>query len=146
MNEILFLNTDQLITDVEKNNLIGEAKEFISTIFQACESCDAQKLTSAFLNSPDFVSLINGVYEDYEQTVKKYPVIMSDFKTQKATIIKEKYVVLDSSTILYASNSKWECKMKDDSIAIYEKVALQFLIRKIDNQWKILSWAEGYAN
>ena len=132
------------LTEVDKNEIIGEAKELISTIFQACESCDATKLTATYMDSPDFVSLINAVYDDYDHTVKKYPDMMSEYVSQKATITNEKYVVLDATTVLYTSISKWDCKLKNDSTAVFEPVGLQFLLRKVNNQWKVLSWTEAY--
>lgn len=145
MNKELLLEMNEPLTDVEKNKLVGEAKEFISTVFQACENCDAGKLTATFMNSPDFVSLINGVIDDYEQTVKKYPVIMSDFKTQKATILNEKYVVLDASTILYTSTSKWECELKNNTFQVYEPVGVLLILKKADDNWHILGWTEAYS-
>jgi len=137
-------NANKPLTDVDKNKIIGEAKGLIGTIFLACESCDATKLTATYMDSPDFVSLINGVYDDYEHTVKKYPDMMSEFVSQKATITNEKYVVLDATTVLYTSISKWDCKLKNDSIAAFESVGLQFLLKKVNNQWKVLSWTEAY--
>lgn len=145
MNKELLLEMNEPLTDVEKNKLIGEAKVLVSTIFQACENCDADKLIATFKNSPDFVSLINGVMDEYEQTVKKYPVIMSDFKTQKATFLKEKYVVLDASTILYTSTSKWECELQNNSFQVYEPVGVLLILKKADDNWQVLGWSEAYS-
>jgi len=138
------INAKKPLTETDKNKIIGEAKVLVGTIFQACENCDAEKLTATYLDSPDFVSLINGVYGDYKQTVEKYPALMSDFTSQKATITSEKYVILDASSILYTSISKWDCKLKNDSTAVFEPVGLQFLLKKVENQWKVLSWTEVY--
>src|SRR5512135_1493398 len=112
-------NAKKPLTDADKEKNITEAKIVTSSLYQAAESMDAGKLTSTFLDSPDFISLINGEYANYEQTVKKYPSLMGEFKTQKATILDEKYVVVDASTIVYTSKSKWECKLKNDSMAVY---------------------------
>lgn len=146
MNNELLLDMNEPLTGVEKDKLIGEAKELIHTIYQACENCEADKLTATYLNSSDFISLINGVIDDYEQTVKKYPAIMSDFKTQKASILKEKYVVLDASTILYTSNSKWECEFQNGSFQVFEPVGVQLVLKKIDDKWHVLGWTEAYSS
>ncbi|MEA5081249.1 MAG: hypothetical protein VB024_06450 [Dysgonamonadaceae bacterium] len=53
-------NAEKPLTQVEKEKNIAEAKNLISTIYQAAESNDTAKMTSTFLDSPDFVSLING--------------------------------------------------------------------------------------
>lgn len=145
MNKELLLEMNEPFTDVEKNKLIDEAKELVSTIFQACENCDADKLIATFMNTPDFVSLINGVMDEYEQTVKKYPVMMSDFKTQKVTILQEKYVILDASTIFYTSSSKCACELQNGSFQVFEPVGLQLILRKTYDNWHVLGWTEAYS-
>jgi len=132
------------LTGEAKEENITAAKNVTSTIYQAAENMDSVRLTSTFLDSPDFISLINGEYANYEQTVKKYPSLMSEFKSQKATILTEKYTVVDASTIVYTSKSKWECKLKNDSIAVYDNCGLQLVLKKSDNNWKVLSWTEVY--
>jgi hypothetical protein len=137
-------NANKPLTDTDKEKNINEVKNVTSTIYQAAESLDAAMMTSIFLDSPDFISLINGEFANYEQTVKKYPLLMGEFKTQKATILSEKYIIVDASTIVYTSKSKWECKLKNDSIAVYDNCGLQLVIKKSDNNWKVLSWTEVY--
>ncbi len=132
------------LTDAEKEKSIAEAKSVTSTIYQAAETMDPAKLTSTCLDSPFFISFINGEYANYEQTVKKYPSLMSEFKAQKATILSEKYIMVDASTIVYTSKSKWECKLKNDSIAVYDNCGLQLVLKKSDNNWKVLNWTEVY--
>jgi hypothetical protein len=137
-------NSNRPFSDSDKEKSITEAKKVISTIYNAAEGIDSVKMTSTFLDSPDFISLINGEYANYEQTVKKYPLLMSIYKTQKPTILDEKYIVVDASTIVYISKSKWECKLKNDSIAIYDNCSLQLVLKKSDNNWRVLSWTETY--
>ena len=137
-------NANKPLTEADKEKNITEAKNLTSKIYRAAENMDAVKLTSTFLDSPDFIPLINGEYGNFEQTVKKYPLLMSEFKTQKATILTEKYVVVDASTIAYISKSKWVCKLKNDSIATYDNCGVQLILKKSDNIWKVLSWTEVY--
>lgn len=137
-------NAEKPLVKAEKGINIAEAKNVISTIYQAAESNDAVKLTSTFLDSPDFISLINGEFGNYEETVKKYPSLMGEYKAQKATILTEKYTVLDDSTILYSSKSKWECKLQNDSIAVYDNCGFLLILKISDKDWKVLSWTETY--
>jgi hypothetical protein len=137
-------NPNKPLSDAEKDKIISEVKDVVKQIYQGAENMDADKLTSSFLNSPDFVSLINGEYANYEQTVKKYPSLMGEFKTQKPTILSEKFIVIDASTIVYTSKSKWECKLKNDSIAVYDNCGLQLILKKSANNWKVLNWSEVY--
>jgi hypothetical protein len=137
-------NANRPITDLDKEKNITDAKNLISTIYQAAESIDSLTMTSTFLDSPDFISFINGEYANYDQTKKKYPSLMGEFKAQKATILNEEFIVVDASTIVYTSKSRWECKLKNDSIAIYDNCGLQLVLKKSDNGWKVLSWMEVY--
>lgn len=138
------VNENKPLTDYEKEKIVTEGKETVIAIFQACEKCDPGKLTSFFLNSPDFIAQINGEYSNYAETIKKYPILMGEFKSQKANIISEKYSVLDESTILYSSKAKWECILKNDSLALFDNCGLQLLLKKDASQWKVLSWSEFY--
>lgn len=135
-------NAGKPLTSDEKERILNEVKVLIDTIYTACQSCDPDMLTATFLDSPDFFSFIDGKYADYKETVNKYPDLMKEFKTQKAFIVQEKYFI-DPSNVLYTSNSNWECKLQNDS-AVFGNCKLEFLLRKEDSHWKVLSWTEAY--
>jgi hypothetical protein len=135
-------NMNKPLTDEDKDKIISEAKVSISTLIQTCETPDPDKLKSTYLNSPDFVSLVGGVYSDYDESIINMYAFLNSVKSQKATIKNEKYVVLDATTVLYTANSKWETTLKNDSTIYMEPVGMQFLLKKIDNDWKVLSWTE----
>jgi len=130
------------ISDTQKEKIIGEAKVFISDIIKACENCDTKTLKSMFLNSPDFVSLVGGVNADYEQTIKGMEGFFANVISQKSTTKNEKYTVLDATTVLYSANTKWETTLKNNSTIVFDPLGLQFILKKVENQWKVLSWTE----
>jgi hypothetical protein len=135
-------NMNKPITDENKDKIISDAKVLIATLIQTCENPDPDKLKSTYLNSPDFVSLVGGVYSDYDESIKGMYGYLNSVKSQKSTIKNEKYVVLDATTVLYIANSKWEATLKNDSTIYMDPVGMQFLLKKIDNNWKVLSWTE----
>ncbi len=135
-------NENKPLSDSEKEKIISEAKVLINTIIQTCENPDPDKLKSTYLNSPDFVSLVGGVYADYDQSLINMYAFLNSVNSQKSVIKSEKYVVLDATTVLYTATSKWEAKMKNDSTIVMDPLGMQFLLKKIDNQWKVLSWTE----
>lgn len=135
-------NEKKSLTDAEKDKVKGEAKVLIDSIIQTCQNPDPDKLKSMYLNSPDFVSLVGGTYADYEQSLKNMYGYLNSVTAQKATLLSEKYIVLDKTTVLYTANSKWESKTKNDSTVFTDPCGLQFLLKKVDNQWKVLSWTE----
>ena len=71
-------------------------------------------------------------------------ILMKEYKTQKATIIDEKYTIIDASTISYLRKSNWECKLHNDSIAIYNNAGLDLLLKKADNNWRVIRRKEVY--
>lgn len=135
-------NVPNSLSETEKVQIIGETKVLVSTIIQVCENPDPEKLKSLYLNSPDFVSMVGGVWSDYNQSIKNMYGYLSSVTSQKSTIRNEKYVVLDATNVLYSANSRWETKTKNDSTIIMDPVGMQFLLKKVDNQWKVLSWTE----
>lgn len=135
-------NTNKPLDDATKDSIVGEVKGVISTIIQNCENPNPEELKSIFLNSPDFIGLVGGVYADYDQSVKNMYNYFGSVKSQKSTIKNEKYIVLDKLTVLYTANSSWEVKLKNDSIIVMDPLGIQFLLRKVDNHWKVLSWIE----
>jgi len=137
-------NVNTPMTAGDKEKVIQEVKGLISTIYQSCEKADPVKLISTYPNSPDFISLVGGAYTDYDQTVKIVTGFFQTINYQKISIRSEKYVVLDPTTVLYTSNSRCETKLKNDSTIIMDPLGLQLLLKKIDNQWKVLSWTEAY--
>ncbi|MGJ7024846.1 hypothetical protein [Petrimonas sulfuriphila] len=67
---------------------------------------------------------------------------LNQVNSQKSFIKNEKYIVLDANTVLYTATSRWETKMKNDSTIVMDPLGMQFLLKKVDNQWRVLSWTE----
>ena len=137
-------NANKPLTDADKDKIVGEARVFIGSIIQTCENSDPEKLKSMYMDSPDFISLVGGVYADYEQSLKNVDGYFATVTGQKSNVKSEKYIVLDATTVLYTANSRWEAKLKNDSIVVMDPVGMQFILKKVDNQWKVLSWTEAF--
>ncbi len=134
---------DKPLADDEKAKITGEAKALIDTIIQVCENPDPEKLNSLFENTPDFVSLVGGMYADYNQSLENVSAYFENVKSQTCIIQSEIYTVLDAKTVLYTANSRWETKMKNDSVMVFDPLGMQFLLKKTGDQWKVLSWTEA---
>ena len=137
-------NENKPLSVTDKDKIIAEVKVLIDTIIQTCEKPDPEKLQATYLDSPDFVSLVGGVYADYDQSLQNMYGFLNNVKSQKVIIKSEKYAVLDATTVLYTANSKWEAVMKNDSTIVMDPVGMQFLLKKVDHQWKVLSWTEEF--
>ena len=86
--------------------------------------------------------MVGGQYAEYEQSLKNVDGYFANVASQKSTIRNEKYVVLDISTVLYTADSSWEVNLKNDTTLIMDPTGMQFLLKKIANEWKVLSWTE----
>jgi hypothetical protein len=97
-----------------------------------------------FLDSPDFVDLVNGKTLSYKELMAMKP----NFNTllnQKCTIVDEKYAFLDKSTVLYTADSKWSSNYKDGHSSISDPEVFMFIFKKIDSRWKIVSYADSFV-
>lgn len=130
------------LTNDEKDVIALDAKILINSIIKACENPNPEKLKSIWLDSQDFVSLVGGVYAGYNQSVTDMNAFFNNVTSQKSTLKDEKFSILDATTVLYTANSRWEAKMKNDSTVVMDPLVMQFLLKKIDNQWRVLSWTE----
>lgn len=130
------------LTDADKEKVIGEAKVMVDSIFKLCEKPDPEGLVALYMDSPDFVSLVNKQLLDYKQTCEGARNYLNSMTSQKCTLKNQKYVVLDPTTVYYSADSKWECVTKNDSTIIMDPVGFQLVLKKADNKWKVLSWNE----
>jgi hypothetical protein len=53
-------------------------------------------------------------------------------------MVNEKYTILDKSTVLYTTETKWSTNYKDGHSSITDPAALLFVFKKIDNRWKVI--------
>src|SRR5665647_2522636 len=76
-------------------------------------------------DSPDFVYINNGKTFSYQESVDTMKLFFSSLLNQKRTIIDEKFVVLDNSTVLYTANTKWLMNFKDGHSVMQDPWAMQ---------------------
>ncbi len=131
------------VSDAQKEKIKGEVKEVINTIVKGGEEANFDILSGIFYNSPDFVALFNGNPFTYQQFTDMGKSLFSTLLNQKGTILDEKYVVLDNSTVLFTANTKWVMNFKDGHAILEDPWAMQYVFRKVDNEWKIISFNES---
>jgi hypothetical protein len=132
------------VSDAQKEKIKGEVKEVVNTFIKGCEDVNFDKAIEPFLDSPDFVDLVNGKTLSYTELMAMKP----NFNTllnQKCTILNEKYAFLDKSTVLYTADSKWSSNYKDGHSSISDPEVFMFIFKKIDSRWKIVSYADSFV-
>jgi hypothetical protein len=131
------------VSDAQKEKIKGEVKEVVNTIVKNGEEANFDILSGLFHNSPDFVALFNGNPFTYQQFVDMGKSLFSTLINQEGTILDEKYIVLDNSTVLFTANSKWLMNFKDGHAILEDPWAMQYVFKKVDNEWKIISFNES---
>jgi hypothetical protein len=131
------------VSDAQKEKIKGEVKEVVNKIYKECEDANFDLLSAFWIDSPDFVYIYDGKtynYKEFSDTLKSF---FNSMLNQKVTIVNEKYVVLDNSTVLYTADTKWLTNFKNGHSVLSDPWAMQTLFKKIDNGWKELSMIES---
>jgi hypothetical protein len=131
------------VSDALKEKIKGEVKEVVNTIIKGAEEANFDLAMTPWLDSPDFVYINNGKAFTYKEVIDGYKSVFNTLQNQKGTIVDEKYVVLDNSTVLYTTNSKWLMNFKDGSSVLQAPWIVQFTFKKIDNKWRVVSGVES---
>jgi hypothetical protein len=134
---------DKPVSDSQKEKIKGEVKEVVNTIIKGGEEANFDIVSGVIHNSPDFVALFNGNPFKYQQFVDMGKSLFSTLLNQKGTILDEKYMVLDNSTVLFTANSKWLMNFKDGHSILQDPWAMQYVFKKVDNKWKLINFNES---
>lgn len=131
------------VPNAQKEKIIGEVKEAVSSMIKGGEEANFDMTMGQMLDSPDFIYIINGKTYSYKELMDAYKAVFSTMQNQKGTIRDEKYIVLDNSTVLYTTNSKWLMNFKDGSSVLQDPWIVQFTYKKTDGKWKIMAGVES---
>jgi hypothetical protein len=131
------------VPDAQKEKIKGEIKELSDAMFKGCEEANFEMATESFLDSPDFVYIFNGVSLNYKGVVDAIKPLFSALINQEVTIIDEKYVFLNKSTVIYIANCKFLENYKDGHAVLSDPMVVQGTCKKIDNKWKVINVVES---
>jgi hypothetical protein len=131
------------VSDAQKEKIKGEIKETVNASIKGAEEANYETVAEQWLDSPDFVYTTNGNNFSYKESTDFAKTLFNTLINQKCTIVDEKYVVLDNSTVLYTANTKWLMNFKDGHSILQDPWAMQFLFKKIGSSWKQIYFAES---
>jgi hypothetical protein len=131
------------VSDAQKEKIIGEVKEVLKTIIKGAQEANSDMAMGTMLNSPDFVFTMNGQSFNYQQCADMGKTVFASLINQEGTLSNEKFAVLDHSTVLFTADSKWIINLKDGSCVLQEPWGMQYLFKKVNNEWKVLSANES---
>lgn len=136
-------NPGRPLSDTEKDKIKGEVKEVVNTVFKGSEEANADMIIGTYLDSPDFVFTWNGNSFGYKPCIDLLKFVFGTLKNQKFTVVDEKYVVLDNSTVMVTVINKCLMNYKDGHSVLLDPWISQFIIKKTDYKWKVISLSES---
>jgi hypothetical protein len=131
------------VSDAQKEKIKGEVKEVVNNIIKGSEEANFDMVTEPCFDSPDFVFLSNGRTYSYKEFVDMKPVFNS-LLNQKCTIVNEKFAVLDNSTVLYTTDSKWSVNYKDGHSTVEDPEAIMIMFKKTEGKWKVTYFVDSF--
>jgi hypothetical protein len=135
-------NSNNPVSDAQKEKIQGEVKEVVNAVNKALEEVNWDMANEPCLDSPDFVYLYNGKAYNYKEFMDLKPAFNSRLN-QKCTIISEKFAVLDNFTVLFTMNCTWLTNYKDGHSIFVDPAVTQVLFKRIDNRWRTLNIVES---
>jgi hypothetical protein len=131
------------VSDAQKEKIKGEVKEVVNKFNKGCEEANPEMLFQLYLNTPDFIYMSNGKIFNYQESIDTTKLLFSSLLSQKGTIVSEKYVIPDNTTVLFTENTKWLMNFKDGHSVMQDPWIMQLLLKKIDGKWRIISGVES---
>jgi len=133
-----------LVSEKDQEVIKAEIKEVVNIIIKGSEEANFDMAMGPWLNSPDFVYIMNGSILSYQDVVNGLKPMFDALSNQKFTMVSEKFSFIDKSTVLYTANCKFLMNYKDGHSVLADPTAWFMLFRKIDNEWKAIYGVESY--
>jgi hypothetical protein len=131
------------LSDPQKEKIISEVKPVVNEILKAAEDVNMEIIKQSGFDSPDYTYISFGKVYSYTDVIEGFKSVFATMSNQKMTVASEKYVVLDKSTVLYTLAARWEMNFKDGHSVIQEPWVSQFMLKKMDGKWKVVSVSES---
>jgi hypothetical protein len=134
------------LSDAQKEKIIGEVKEEVSTFFKGCEEVNLDMCMKPMHDSPDFLYINNGYAFSYKECMDVFRPVFDTFLNQKITILDEKYSFPDNSTVLYSNHCTCLTNFKDGHAVLQDPTVMLFIFKKIDDEWKVIYGVESHID
>jgi hypothetical protein len=133
------------LSDSQKEKVISEVKPVVNEIIKGAKEANMDLLAGSSYDSPDYTYINGGKVYSYKELTEGFRPVFATLSNQKVTIATEKYAVFDKTTVLYTLVATWEMNFKDGHSIVQEPWVNQFIFKKIDGKWKVVSTIEsGY--
>ena len=133
------------LSEKEKGIITNEIKDVVNVIIEGSEEADFDKAIAPYLNSPDFVYILQGNILSYEDGGNLLKPIFEQLSDQVFTTKSEKISFIDGSTVLYTADMTCQMNFKNGSSVLLDPLAMFLLFRKIDNAWRVAYAVESYV-
>lgn len=132
------------LSKAEKDKIQGEVKAAANEIRKACDEVNADALTGAIFDSPDFLYMMNGNVITHKEFVENVKPIFAEMKSQKITILDEQFAFPDNTSVLYVANYTDTVHYKDGRVTLDESGIWTMLFKNTDKGWKMAYGSETF--
>ena len=133
------------LSEKEKGVITNEIKDVVNVIIEGSEEADFDKAIAPYLNSPDFVYILQGNILSYEDGGNLLKPVFEQLSDQVFTTKSEKISFIDGSTVLYTADMTCQMNFKNGTSVLLDPLAMFLLFRKIDNAWRVAYAVESYV-
>ncbi|MDP4206027.1 MAG: hypothetical protein Q8859_08525 [Bacteroidota bacterium] len=134
---------NQPLSDSQKEKVKSEVELIVDTIFKGCEEANLKKAIGTWLDSPDFIAIVNSNMWDYKGVKNVLDTIFQKLRSQQISRLDEKYSFINDSTVIYSAKLKTIENYKDGRVVQLFPDAIQFTFMKTKGYWKVINAIES---
>ena len=130
--------SQNILSEQEKEVIVNELKSYMNQIIDNNESGNPEKALELYLDSPDFISISNGVISDYETFVNTNKQFFSALDSQKYSNSEMIFTFIDKENVILT----WKCtalyRMTGGQELKVDPYAATLIFSKVNEDWKII--------
>ena len=135
------INRD-LINDQDKEKIKSEIQTVFEQMIQSSEAGNFE--FRPFVNSPGFISIVNGKISNYKEFIKSNTDFFDLVDNQIFDETNMLYTFIDKETVILTYGATIIANFKDGHLGRYDPLAWTVVFRKMDDSWKVIYSHESF--
>ncbi len=134
----------QELTKSDKERILTELQPVVKKFTKACEQADFNNAISVFEDTKDFTAIVNGNaipdFNSFKEGIRKQ---FESLVSQQYTVASEKFDIISNTSAAYTLIGSDIDQLKNGDRVLVNPLAVTFLFRKSNNEWKIFYMHES---
>ena len=127
------------MTPQELEGVKKEIKVICDQMLAAVNKLDLDVFFKDFSNSPEFLFVgTDGKSFDFQSYVEMSKEYIKPLSASSFILNKTDFRVLSNDLMLNIMNGTWDLTLPDGNHVIFDTYTITYLLKKIDNQWKVI--------